>query len=182
MALSFLLAAKQIGKYNRQLKQVVQLKNKYKPSINTEKCYNLLQPLQTSNNLVQLNETAKKFIRPKEATTNFVNLHQAASNLPRLPDFLVTQQICCVEIFVKNRHFHTAASERKYSTDGSQREAPRLPRIFYMQNPFTWIVNKFDMKILEKAWDPTFRQAEFVRGSKQVRTYYINLQLSFFLQ
>lgn len=171
MALSFLLAAKQIGKYNRQLKQIVQYKYKYKPSVNNKKCSNLLQPYQTTNDLVQLHETAKKIIQPKEATNNFINLNQTASNLPRLPEFLTRQEIYCVEIFVKKRRFHTAASERKYSTEnGSQRETPRLPRIVYMQNPFTWIINKFDMKILEKAWDPTFRQVEFVRGSKQVST------------
>lgn len=189
MAFSFLLAAKQGGKYNRQLKQVVQLnKNKYKPSVNTKTCNNLLQAHQTTNDLVHLHETAKKFIQPidmrntsfltsmiqpKEAASNFVN-HKPVINLPRLPEFLARQEIYCVEIFVKKRRFHTAASERKYSTENeSQRETRRLPRIVYMQNPFTWIINKFDLKILEKAWDPTFCQTEFIRGTKQVGTYYL---------
>lgn len=42
-----------------------------------------------------------------------------------------------------------------------------FPKILYVQNPLSWLMNKLDFGILKNTWDPQFNESEFKRGTKQ---------------
>lgn len=44
------------------------------------------------------------------------------------------------------------------------------PSLIYVQNPLTWLSNKFRLKLLRYTWDHDFVEREFKRGATQVLT------------
>ncbi|XP_066990973.1 m-AAA protease-interacting protein 1, mitochondrial isoform X2 [Anabrus simplex] len=50
---------------------------------------------------------------------------------------------------------------------GKPSEKRPVPKLLYMQNPLTWLVNKLDFGMLRRTWDPQFDESEFRRGTKQ---------------
>ncbi|XP_049766883.1 m-AAA protease-interacting protein 1, mitochondrial-like [Schistocerca cancellata] len=54
----------------------------------------------------------------------------------------------------------------KTSVDNEKPNKP-FPKVLYIQNPFSWLMNKLDFGILKNTWDPQFNESEFKRGAKQ---------------
>lgn len=49
------------------------------------------------------------------------------------------------------------------------------PNLIYVQNPFTWLTNKFRLRLLRYTWDHEFEEKEFKRGATQVSVIIILL-------
>lgn len=65
--------------------------------------------------------------------------------------------------------FHTSSHDGQHGNDKGSYYERTLPKIFYYQNPFIWFRNRWNFRKLRNTWDPSFNEAEFTRGSKQVR-------------
>jgi hypothetical protein len=63
--------------------------------------------------------------------------------------------------FIISRLFH-------HTSENYGKEKQPVPKLLYMQNPVTWLVNKLDFGMLKQTWDPHFDESEFRRGTKQV--------------
>lgn len=44
----------------------------------------------------------------------------------------------------------------------------KTPNLFFLQNPYIWMKNKIDFKLLKYSWDNNFDENEFKNGSKTV--------------
>lgn len=49
----------------------------------------------------------------------------------------------------------------------------RIPKLILLQNPFSWLVNKIDFRVLRYVWDPDFKEKEFKFGTRQVKLLHI---------
>lgn len=54
----------------------------------------------------------------------------------------------------------------------------KTPNLFFLQNPYTWAKNKFDLKLLKYSWDKDFNENEFKIGAKTVSISFYSRLLS----
>lgn len=54
------------------------------------------------------------------------------------------------------------------NSQSPKKRKKRIPKLILLQNPFSWLMNKIDFRVLRYVWDPDFKEKEFKFGTRQV--------------
>jgi hypothetical protein len=69
---------------------------------------------------------------------------------------------------LKRKSNQSGVNALRYFSDEVPQNPRRRPSLFFVQNPFTWLVTKLDFIMLKNSWDPEFNEQGFRVGTKQV--------------
>lgn len=72
-----------------------------------------------------------------------------------------TKNLLKNQLIIKNLNLN----ENQPNNNKNERKTPNL---FFLQNPYIWVKNKIDFKLLKYSWDKGFNENEFKNGAKIV--------------